>query len=102
MKQIIRLTENDLKQIVKESVQKILREIEWDTYLQQDDDEPTSFEYDDATFDERIANEMIDDIRNGSYDIRGKSEYDLIEDLMINYGCSGNTAKLVANKLGIK
>lgn len=102
MKQLIRLTESDLHKIINESVQRILREGEWDTHLQQDDDEPTSFEYDDMTLDERIASEIIDDIRNGGYDIRGKSLYDLIEDLMINYGCSGNTAKLVANKLGIK
>lgn len=102
MKKVIRLTESDLHRIVNESVQRILKESEWDTYLQQDDDEPTTFEYDDMTFDERIASEIIDDIRNGSYDIRGKSLYDLIEDLMINYGCSGNTAKLVASKLGIK
>ena len=45
MKQIIRLTESDLHRIVKESVQRILKEQEWDTHLQQDDDEPTSFEY---------------------------------------------------------
>lgn len=103
MKKVIRLTESDLHRIVNESVKRILKESEWDTYLQQDDDdEPTTFEYDDMTLDERIASEIIDDIRNGGYDIRGKSLYDLIEDLMINYGCSGNTAKLVANKLGIK
>ena len=102
MKKVIRLTESDLHRIVNESVQRILKESEWDTYLQQDDDEPTTFEYDDMTLDERIASEIIDDIRNGSYDIRGKSLYDLFEDLMINYGCSGNTAKLVASKLGIK
>ena len=102
MKKVIRLTESDLHRIVNESVRRILKESEWDTYLQQDDDEPTTFEYDDMTLDERIASEIIDDIRNGSYDIRGKSLYDLIEDLMINYGCSGNIAKLVASKLGIK
>ena len=102
MKKVIRLTESDLHRIVNESVKRILKESEWDTYLQQDDDEPTTFEYDDMTLDERIASEIIDDIRNGGYDIRGKSLYDLIEDLMINYGCSRNTAKLVANKLGIK
>ena len=102
MKQIIRLTENELHSIIKESVNKILKENEWDTFLQQDDDEPTSFIYDDVPLNERIANEIIDDIRNGGYDIRGKSLYDFIEDLMINYACSANIAKLVADKLGIK
>ena len=46
MKQVIRLTESDLHRIVKESVQRILKEQDdWDAHLQQDDNEPTSFEY---------------------------------------------------------
>lgn len=50
MKQIIRLTESDLRQLVKESVEKVLKERdEWDAHLQQDDDEPTSFVYDDES-----------------------------------------------------
>jgi hypothetical protein len=102
MKKIIRLTESELRNIVNESVTRILKEDEWDAYLQQDDDEPTNFEYDDMTLEERIAEEIMDDIRNGNYDVRGKSLYDFIEDLMINYACSGDVAKLVADKLGIK
>ena len=66
-KKIIRLTEQDLHIIVKESVNKILvKEFDdWDAYLQQDDDEPNSFIYDDGTEDdyngnyaELIKNEM--------------------------------------------
>jgi hypothetical protein len=102
MKTIIRLTESDLHRIVKESTKKILREMEWDTYLQQDDDEPTSFEYDEMSLEDRIASEIIDDIRNGNYDVRGKTQFDLIEDIMINYACSGEIAKLVVKRLGIK
>lgn len=102
MKRILRLTESDLHGIIKESVVRILKENEWDAYLQQDDDEPTSFEYDDMPLEERVATEIIDDIRNSNYDIHGKSSFDFIEDLMINYGCSSNIAKIVANKLGVK
>ena len=63
-KKLVRLTEQDLHNIVKESVGKILREMDdWDAYLQQDDDEPTSFEYDDSNdynplYDELIRKEM--------------------------------------------
>lgn len=64
-KKLIRLTESDLHNIVKESVNKILvNEFDdWDAHLQQDDDEPTSFEYDDSNdynplYDELIKKEM--------------------------------------------
>lgn len=55
-KKIIRLTEQDLHNIISESVKKILKEEdEWDAYLQQDDDIPDNtnvqFEDDDEMVD---------------------------------------------------
>ena len=106
MKQVIRLTESDLHKLVKESVQKILKEQdEWDAYLQQDDPDPEErnlFYDEEPSFDERVAQKIMDDIQTGGYDFKSKTYYDLIEDLMINYGCSGNVAKLVARKIGIR
>ena len=100
MKQIIRLTESELHKIVKESVQRILKEDEWDAYLQQDDDEPTSFTFDDSpSVEETIADKIINDMNANGYDFSTKTKYDIIEDLMINYGCTSKVAELVAEKL---
>lgn len=112
MKQIIRLTESDLHRIVKESVQRILKEEdEYDAHFQPDDNLPDNVYFDDDAYEspnynyekpESFEDRIIDDLRISGYDITGKSLYDVIEDLMINYGCTGNVAKVVANKLGVK
>ena len=114
MKQVIRLTESDLHRIVKESVQRILKEEnEYDAHFQPDDNLPNNVCIDDDAYEspnynynyekpESFEDRIIDDLRINGYDITGKSLYDVIEDLMINYGCTGNVAKVVANKLGVK
>lgn len=70
---LIRLTESDLHRIVKESVNRILKEYdEWDAYLQQDDDEPTSFEYDDSNDYNPIYDELIRKEMHNLYDLEGQ------------------------------
>lgn len=49
-KQIIRLTESDLHQMVKESVNKILSELDWRTY---------------ASANEKATNQFLDKVRDG-------------------------------------
>ena len=73
-KKLIRLTEQDLHRIVKESVNKILvKEFDdWDAYLQQDDDEPTSFEYDDNNDYNPIYDELIRKEMHNLYDLEGQ------------------------------
>ena len=81
-KKLIRLTEEDLHKIVKESVKRILRE--------------------DSSFDEHIAARIIDDLeRNGK--INRKMRYNqYIMWIMKQYACSQNVATIVADKCGIK
>ena len=72
-KKLIRLTEQDIHRIVKESVNRILKESdEWDAYLQQDDDEPTSFEYDDSNDYNPIYDELIRKEMHNLYDLEGQ------------------------------
>lgn len=72
-KKLIRLTESDLHRIVKESVNRILKESdEWDAYLQQDDDEPTSFEYDDSNDYNPLYDELIKKEMHNLYDLEGQ------------------------------
>lgn len=46
MKRLIRLTENDLKQVIKESVRNILKEFDYNPSASDFDDVPTADEYD--------------------------------------------------------
>lgn len=65
-RKIIKLTEQDLHNIINESVIRILKESdEWDAFLQQDDDIPDNVEFDD---NEDIADTDGNDLYQEWYD----------------------------------
>ena len=79
MKKIIRLTESDLHNIVKKSVNKILKE----TVMG------------DMSFDERIVEKIADDIMTNGCDFNGCTT----SFIMNKYACSPTVAKEVRKRL---
>ena len=77
MKRIIRLTESDLHRIVKNSVKRILRE--------------------DNSLEMRVAEKILDDIRNNNPELLQGEPEDLIEYVMATHQVPRNIAELVAN-----
>ena len=59
-KNIIRITENELKQIVTESVKKVLTELDWRTY--------------DSAGENISANDIFADIKNSIFDLENTGE----------------------------
>jgi len=76
MKRIIRLTESDLHRIVKNSVKRILRE--------------------DNSLEMRVAEKILDDIRNNNPELLQGEPEDLIEYVMATHQVPRNIAELVA------
>jgi len=81
MKKIIRLTESDLRRIIKESVKRVLKE--------------------DTTFDNHIADKIFDDmVQKGLYRRMNNQMY--VDWIMDSYGLKEsqrNVAEMVADKL---
>ena len=76
MKRIIRLTESDLHRIVKNSVKRILRE--------------------DNSLEMRVAEKILDDIRNNNPELLQGEPEDLIEYVMATHQVPRSIAELVA------
>ena len=81
MKRIIRLTENDLHRIVKESVRKVLKE--------------------DDSFYRHIAQNIIDDIQRKNFDLSKMSREDFIRGVMSNYQVDYEVARATADMAGL-
>ena len=90
MKKIIRLTESDLHRIVKESVEKILREGAWDKYPEKDRNEA-----------------MLDMNRNIEDDFLGlgvpfSTAYAQLDDPMIQHVKGSTLNSLMSDRVGNK
>lgn len=81
MKQIIRLTESDLHRIVKESVQKILREGVMD----------------DASFDSTLVDKILNDISPDGSPVNVR-DYN-VAGIMARYGVDERVARAVKQRL---
>lgn len=81
MKQVIRLTESDLHRIVKESVNKILKESVFDN----------------VSFNDRIVDKIVDDISSSGAQVN-PNEFS-VTNIMRRYACDEPVAREVRRRI---